>query len=401
MNKSRSNYWSKQLTRRRFLKGAGLTLAGLGVGSLLPACKPAATPTVAPPTPTPAPEATPTLAPPTPPTAAEEITLQFFSPAQPRTDAEIAVAYLADLFTKNHPYIHATWEYLPVPDSVHEADKLPPDVKKYTFVTFLPPTDFLTARAGGGPPQHKYNRAFTDLLFAAHLGIRLGWTFLTRDPALAADPKKLIGKTVGLLHAMDSPIWGSPQLLSNALLRDAWGIIDEVNVIEAPMLVAVSMLDQGTVDACFWGQSTDMSDGTFTLPGPYISAFQATQYYFIPVTQEDVDKINAANIWKISLLNVPKGSIIVPGPPSEIVNPPEDITVPNFGGAWAPWEDTEEEVVYEMLRFINENADKIKADKIHLQVDPEGWAQWPGLTRDMVHPGALRFYEEQGIKIGE
>ncbi len=75
MKRSR-NYWENKLTRRRFLKGAGLTLAGLGMGSLLPGCKPAATPT-------PAPEATPTPVPPTPapPTPAPEIggPIQFLS----------------------------------------------------------------------------------------------------------------------------------------------------------------------------------------------------------------------------------------------------------------------------------------------------------------------------------
>jgi len=73
----------------------------------------------------------------------------------------------------------------------------------------------------------------------------------------------------------------------------------------------------------------------------------------------------------------------------------------DFGGAFTAWEDTEEDVVYEMLRFIVANADKIKEANLRMQVDPEKMARWPGLTRDMVHPGALRFYETQGIKIGE
>ncbi len=329
----------------------------------------------------------------------KEIKLEFLSSAEQKTDGEKAVSYLADLFLLSHPYIHATWKWQPLPASIHAADKLSPDVRKYTFATFLTPTDYLLARAGGGPTQHKFNRAFTDLLFAANLSSG-GWTFLTRDPALAANPKNLAGKTIGMPNAMDSPDWGSPQLLGLAIL-DAWGISDKVKLVPVAIPNAMDMFDQGKIDACFWGNPSQMSDGTFLMPGPFTAAFQAKQHYFLPVTQEDVNKINAANTWKISLVKVPKGSIKVPGPPSKIVNPPEDITMPEFGWAWAPWKDTDQEVVYEMLSFINKNAAKIKADSVRLRVGPDRWAQWPGLTGDMVHPGALRFYKEQGIKIAE
>lgn len=47
--------WQTELTRRKFLKGAGLTVASLGFGSVLQACAPAATPTPVVPTPTPPP----------------------------------------------------------------------------------------------------------------------------------------------------------------------------------------------------------------------------------------------------------------------------------------------------------------------------------------------------------
>jgi len=64
-----------------------------------------------------------------------------------------------------------------------------------------------------------------------------------------------------------------------------------------------------------------MCDGTFSCPA-FHGSFQAKQHYFVPVTQADVDRVNAANTWKISLVKVSKGSIKVPGPPSKIVNPP-------------------------------------------------------------------------------
>ena len=355
---------------------------------------PAATPT---PTPKPAPTATTA---PVAPAAPKEIALEFLSSAEPRTDGEKAVSYLADLFLLTHPYLRVTWRAVALPDSVNQADKLSPDVRKHTFPAFLTPTDFLPARAGGGPAQHKYDRAYTDLLFAANLSSG-GWTFITRNPELAADPKKLVGKTIGMPYAMDAPVWGSPQLLGVAILKDAWGILDQVKLVPVGMPYVMDKFNAGEIDAAFWGIPSQMSNGTFAMPGPFTAGLQATQHYLIPVTQADADKINAANPWKISLVTVPKGSAKVPGPPSAIVNPPTDVTVPEFGWAWAPWKDTEEDIVYEMLSYINKNIDKIKADGVRVRIGADKWAQWPGLTSDMVHPGALRFYKEQGITIGK
>jgi len=63
-------------------------------------------------------------------------------------------------------------------------------------------------------------------------------------------------------------------------------------------------------------------------------------------------------------------------------------------------EDTYQPYHWQQARF---------AEFQHLLDRPEAapdilaqWQQesWPGLTDDMVHPGALRYYKEHGIKIG-
>jgi len=323
--------------------------------------------------------------------------LQLFSSSAPLTPGEEVVRVLAELFTKYHTWINAEWKFLPLPISLHTIDKMPPDKKKYAFAAFLPPTDFLLARAGGGPEKHKYNRAFTDLLFAANVS-NGGWTFFTKDPELAADPRKLAGKVVGVVNAPEARTWGSPTLLSNAIFRDAWGIIDKVDQIEVSLPEVGGMFEAGMIDAAFWGMANNMS-GTYTIPGPFIGLLRSSPTYWIPLTQEDVDKINAANPWKISLLTLPKDAIKVPGPPLQWTNPPDDVTMCDFGGALAVWKETEEDVVYEMLKFIVDNAERIKKAGLRMHPDPKKMAQWAGLTKDMVHPGALRFYKEYGINI--
>jgi len=315
------------------------------------------------------------------------------------TPGEEMVKFLTALYDQEYPKISSTWKWLPLPVSVNKIDEMPAEERKYSFAAFLPVTDFLLARAGGGPEKHKYAREYTDLLFVGNV-TNGGWTFLTRDPELAADPRKLAGKVVGVINPPEARAWGSPDLLAYSILKDAWGIYDEVDLVKVSLPEVGGMFDAELIDAAFWGMANNMS-GRYTIPPPFYGTFQDNQYYWIPLTQADVDKINAANTWKISLLTVPKGSIEIPGPPAKTVNPPEDVTMCDFGGAFTAWEDTEEDVVYEMLRFIVANADKIKEANLRMQVDPEKMAQWAGLTKDMVHPGALRFYETLGIKIGE
>ena len=326
-----------------------------------------------------------------------EAEIQFFSSATPGTPGEDAVKVLCDLLNEYHPMITATWKFYPLPGSVSKIDQMPPDQKKHAFVGYLTPTDFLTARAGAGPEQHKYERTYTDLLFVGTVGAG-GWTFLTKDPELAKDPRKLAGKKIGVNCTRGEAVWGSPDLLSNAIVRDAWGIFDQVEFVKVMFPAAGGMLDAGLVDAAFWGMANDMS-GKFTVPGILYTPLKNSQYYWIPLTQDDVDKINAANVWKISLITVPKDALKLPGSPSETVNPPEDVTMANFGAVMTAWADTEDELVYEMLKFLVDNADKIKEANLRLNPDPKSMAQCPGLTADMVHPGALRFYQEQGIEI--
>jgi len=327
---------------------------------------------------------------------AKTANLQLLSSSDPLTPGEGVVKWLSHAFTREHSWINASWKWAPLPASITAIAKMPPAKRKHSFAAFLPVTDFLLARAGGGPEKHRYDKAYKDLLFAGNI-MNGGWTFLTKDPALAEDPRKLAGKVVGVVHAPEEHAWGSPDLLSNAILRDAWGIIDQVKLIKVPLPEVGKMFKAKKFDAVFWGMANNIS-GKFSIPGPLIGPLRAGPTYWIPLTQQDVDKINAANKWKVSLIKVPKNAIKLPGPPLRWANPQDDVTMADFPGALAVWKDTEDDLVYEMLKFIVANAGSIKEAELRMYPDPGKMAQWPGLTRDMVHPGALRFYKEHGIR---
>ncbi|MFC2056977.1 TAXI family TRAP transporter solute-binding subunit, partial [Chloroflexota bacterium] len=183
------------------------------------------------------------------------------------------------------------------------------------------------------------------------------------------------------------------------LLKDAWGIFDKVKPIRVGMGDGVRALAAGEVDAVF-DVGTRYHNGKFHARKPLLDLLNEKQYYWIPVTQAELDRADAANGWKTKLVTMPKGALNQPDTPPHIVNPPEDVTLVDTCGALGAWQDTEDEVVYELLKFVVDNADKFTEANIRLSLDPEILSRYPGLTRDMVHPGALRYYQEQGIETG-
>ncbi|MFC1873078.1 hypothetical protein ACFLYV_05155, partial [Chloroflexota bacterium] len=239
---------------------------------------------------------------------------------------------------------------MPVPDSVNLMDQLMPAQKKHSFLFPCSSIDFFMARTGTGPPQHKYEREHLDLLFAGTIR-KGGWTFLTPYPELAKDPQKLVGKTIGLLNAPESEHWGTPTLLSNAILRDAWGIYDQVKKIHVGMPDVGRVFAAGEADAVFYGIA-NIRSGKFVIPEPLADLLKEQQYYWFYLSPVDVVKINAANPGKIRLIDVPKGSLTLPESSFKTVNPPDDITMADYCSALTAWRDTEDEVVYELLKFI-------------------------------------------------
>ena len=125
---------------------------------------------------------------------------------------------------------------------------------------------------------------------------------------------------------------------------------------------------------------------------------EAKHTHWIGLSFEDVDRINRENNWKLGRVLVPKGSIRVAGPKQD---PPEDVGLPSFTGAICAWDDTDEEVVYALVKFLDEKSDLWPDFSGGCPMSLARMSKFPGLSEDMVHPGALKYYREMEIKIGE
>jgi len=313
--------------------------------------------------------------------------LEFISPAPIGSLSFIIDTAPVKLLNRFHKRITASGRAIPAPDHLHMIDKLPRELKKYCLPV-VPNTDFLPAILGKGPEWHNYQREFTDLKFVATTGLS-AFALATYNPEIRT-PRHLRGKRIGI-----RPRPSSLRVLKEAILRDAWGIYDEVILKDCFRPQAKDGLLNGDFDATFWFENRQIVDG-FECLEPL--ALEAKDAGWVGISLEDTDRINRKNPWKLHRVLVPGGSLRANGPK---LDPPADVGMAGLSMALCAWDSTEDEVVYELLKFMDEYS-HLWPDFINeCPLSLSRMSRFPGLTEDVVHPGALEYYKEKGIKTGE
>lgn len=181
--------------------------------------------------------------------------------------------------------------------------------------------------------------------------------------------------------------------MTDAVLKDAWAIHQQVDLKDYHPSQVVQGLLSGDIDATFWMQVWE------TLAGhrcSFQNLVEGSDIYWINLSVEDIDRINAKSIWKLDRVLIPKGSL---GGNGDKQHPPEDVGLPSFTGAICAWDSTEEEVIYELVKFIDAKSELWPDFSGGSVLSLERMSRYPGIDESMVHTGALKYYKEKNINI--
>jgi len=289
---------------------------------------------------------------------------------------------IAEELRESHPWLRASLlEGIGFGDTIIEMDALPPERKARAFACNGSQVHIKSA-ATGLPP---YERAYTDIRLVGTV-MEGTYGFGTYDQELT-NPENLRGKKLASMSK-----FAGPYAIADALLRDAWGIVDDVDISYLKSDALNSALVTGIADFLFPMSISVARGGKFS-PDPNTTEIMAArQTYIIGATQADVDKINAAHPWSVSLKELPKGIL-------GENNPPETVNLVTFSTYMMGWETADPEVVYELTKFIAENEEALSSRARNMPLDIQSLARIAPGDEDLVHPGALRYFEEQGYKI--
>ncbi|MFH1122672.1 MAG: TAXI family TRAP transporter solute-binding subunit [Pseudomonadota bacterium] len=315
------------------------------------------------------------------------IHLEFFSPSPAGRPAHLMDIAAVKLLNKFHPKISASWRAIPAPDHIDKIDSLPTDLKKYSL-PIVPSTDFMPARLGQGPAWHRYLREHKDLKFVGCTSV-VAVGVATCSPDIR-DSKHLKGRKIGVM-----PRPSSFRILMEGILRDGWEIEDQVDLKDIfPAQVKEGLLSGG-IDATINIQTAEIVGGFQCFDSGLLAA---RDIHWVNISVGDIERINRNNSWKLHRVLVPRGSIGATGPR---LDPPADVGMAGFSAALCAWDDTEDEVVYDLVRFLDEKAELWPEYTNGCPLSLARMSRFPGISEEMVHPGALKYYSENDIRIGE
>ena len=233
-----------------------------------------------------------------------------------------------------------------LPDAINSIGTMPDRAGHLAIVTTA---DFLPAVRGEGPDWHGYVRAHDDLKFVASL-YEVGIGMMVFDEAIRT-PADLKGKRIAVPRRPSSL-----RVMAEAVLHDAWGLLDEVTLVDLPPHAVAEAAKAGRIDATTWNLMTETPDGFRPLL-PDLSKMGR----WLSVSAGDIERINAGNTFTTEAVTVAGARLL------------------SFRQALSAWSATADAQVVAILHCLGAAPATAMGD-------------WPGLRDIWVHPAALKFY---------
>jgi len=295
----------------------------------------------------------------------------------------VAGLTVAELLNKTHPWIRATnMESTGSVENIkRDADN--PKMKAKTLRAGVGQV-YWSGRQGIAP---LFDKKYEDMRLMFSAAVSMCGLFATTNPKIQS-PKDLIGKRVGVGEK------GSAFLVETQfILKDCWGIWDKIKPEYLGFKPARDAFMDGLVDAVY-------SPGNLPGKGKYgihplmKSALQLKKgLHFVSLTKEELDKGAKKRGWSISPMTLPAGGL-------KANVPAKDTMVYNTQLMFWAYSDMPENIAYEIIKTVHTNIKKFNEAHAAMRImSPEVMAWLPAATEDEIHPGALKYYKEKGIKI--
>lgn len=283
-----------------------------------------------------------------------------------------------------HPWLTATCrETLGLVENVVRViDKTDPERRRRTIFVGGAST-YYAAKNGLKPFKQSYKGKIRGVAILG--GACSG--FITCDPKIKK-PQDLVGKKIAL-----GPVSHTGTQWRLALLNNVWNLQGKCRLEYMTFVDVANTFRDGLVDVSSF--SMQISKPVPIPDEAYSEMVQtkADKFHFISINKKDIDNLS-------QIFGYPMGFYEIPARAFGAGQTEPAGTVDNYSGCWWAAADADEEVIFEAVKIVCENASKF-ADylgKIGL-FDPKELGSLP-ITEEEMHPGAVRYYRAHGIKAG-
>lgn len=313
---------------------------------------------------------------PTPASGKEIVELKLLSSKFGSRAYLLAVA-VSEILKEKHPWLRA---FVVSTTGTLENIKTPyenPELRKYALGQTM---NFNIIWAMQG--NHPFDRKYPDLQAVFTVG-HVGGVILSLNPKIKT-PKDLVGKKVGVW-----PVGHSMNVMCMLNLK-AWGVWDKITPKAMGPTAMSNALRDGLLDAVFMS-ATEAPDKWVASPAWQKILLVKKGYFVSPdeAIRKEIEKTTGVQFALVSVKAKEFGR-----------NQPQPVKMLAGSTIWLCYKDVPEKWIYELVKTMAENVKMMgNFHKSGKSVTPERLAGWLHTPRELVHPGALKYYDEKGLKV--